>query len=60
MPILNDKEYRCDFCNQVFLLNKELNAEKEYEEYFLNESKKNREIVCDDCWQLVKPTLRDA
>jgi len=60
MPILNDKEFRCDLCKGVFDLvrDKTWNEEKANEEYeglFPDCSPFNREVVCDDCWELVKP-----
>ena len=60
MPILNDKEYQCDFCGDIFefVRDETWNNEKreeEYQEMFPNASKEDRDIVCDDCWKLVRP-----
>lgn len=60
MTKLNDKEYRCDFCGQVFEFIRdnewsEEKAQEEYKQYFPRKSVKNQEIVCDTCWQIVKP-----
>lgn len=60
MPILNDKEYQCDFCKGTFNLVRndewsEEKADEEYKKYFPNDSPKNREVICDDCWEKVKP-----
>jgi DNA-directed RNA polymerase subunit RPC12/RpoP len=60
MPILNDKEYKCDFCGGIFNLIRDETwsdekAEEEYKNTFPGESLNNRDVVCDDCWQKVKP-----
>jgi len=60
MPILNDKEYECDFCHEIFNLVRDVNwnedkIEEEYKKNFSGVSKENRDIVCDDCWEIVKP-----
>lgn len=61
MPILNDKEYKCDWCGEVFQLirNEEWNedkANKEYAEEFPGQSYNNRDVVCDDCWEIIRPS----
>jgi DNA-directed RNA polymerase subunit RPC12/RpoP len=57
---MEDNEYKCAWCGGVFLLVKDETwskekADKEYLEYFPNASMENRDIVCDDCWNEVKP-----
>ena len=58
MPILNDKEYKCDFCHNIFnFLRDEIwsqeGADKEYKKIFPESLMNNREIVCDDCWKII-------
>lgn len=66
MPYLNDKEYKCDACGGIFdIINddtwNENKREAEYEITFPGFSKKNRGVICDDCWKkyeldkIVKP-----
>ena len=60
MSKLNDKEYECDACHGIFQFIRDERwddnkAEKEYNQLFPNESMENRELVCDDCWEKVKP-----
>lgn len=60
MPKLNDKEYQCDCCHGIFQLVRnetwsEEKANEEYKKLFPNESIENREIVCNDCWEIVRP-----
>jgi len=60
MPIINDKQYKCDCCGYKFNLvrNEDWNserAEEEYKNYFPDSSIENRYIVCDDCFELMKP-----
>jgi DNA-directed RNA polymerase subunit RPC12/RpoP len=57
---IKDSEYQCAWCGGVFEFVRdetwnEEKANKEYKELFPSESMKNRDIVCDDCWQIVKP-----
>lgn len=60
MPSLNDKEYKCDLCGGVFDFIRdetwsEEKANQEYEALFSGCSYNNREVICDDCWKLVRP-----
>lgn len=60
MPVLDDKTYRCDFCNGVFNLVRNENwseekAKAEFHQYFPNAKWEMREVVCDDCWLIVRP-----
>jgi hypothetical protein len=65
--MLRNSTYVCAYCGGVFCFinddewNKD-KVEKEYELEFPQSSKKNRDIVCDDCWNIVKPTkgIKDA
>ena len=57
---MKDNEFRCAWCGCVFLLirNEDWSEEKANEEYrriFPGESMENRIVVCEDCWQIVKP-----
>ncbi len=57
---MNSNEYQCAWCGGIFELvrNEEWSAEKAEEEYailFPHSSKENRDVVCDDCWNEVKP-----
>lgn len=61
MPILNDKQYKCDFCGGIFDLVRDETwsnerVEQEYKEEFPGYSTENRDIVCDECWKLVRPS----
>jgi len=63
MPELQPDEYRCAMCNNVYKLirDEDWNQEKADEEYkrlFPGESMQNRDIICDDCFQLVRPDRR--
>jgi DNA-directed RNA polymerase subunit RPC12/RpoP len=58
---MEPNEYKCAWCGGIFELvrNEEWNNEKADEEYkklFPHSSMENRQVVCDDCWQEVKPT----
>lgn len=60
MSVLNDKEYQCDLCGGVFGLVidetwNENKANQEYKEVFPGCSPFKRQVVCDDCWKIVKP-----
>jgi hypothetical protein len=60
MTILNDKEYKCDWCGEIYNLvnNEEWSEDKakiEYREYVPLHQLCSREIVCDDCWKTVRP-----
>jgi len=60
MPIINDSEYECDFCHGIFNLVRDETwsnekADEEYKKTFPKSSMNNREIVCDDCWKIVRP-----
>lgn len=62
MPDILRNEYQCALCKEVFNFIRdetwsEEKANEEYKEIFPNESIENRDIVCDDCWQKVKPKL---
>jgi len=53
-------EYECAWCHGIFkfVRNDEWNDDKVDEEYkktFPNASMENRDIVCDDCWKIVRP-----
>lgn len=53
-------EYQCAWCKGIFKLVRdetwlEEKANKEYDELFPGSSYENRDVVCDDCWQEVKP-----
>jgi len=53
-------EYQCAWCGETFKLIRdetwnEDKANEEYKKTFPNESMENRDIVCDDCWKIVKP-----
>jgi DNA-directed RNA polymerase subunit RPC12/RpoP len=53
-------EYQCAFCKGIFKLIRdngwnEDKANEEYKKLFPNSSMKDRDVVCDDCWQIVKP-----
>jgi hypothetical protein len=57
---MNNNEYECAFCHGIFGRIRDENwneeeVEEEYKEMFPGKSIKNRDIVCDDCWQIVKP-----
>ena len=49
--------YICAVCKGEFeFVTEEEDMIEEYEQLFgKNASKENMDIVCDDCWQLVKP-----
>ncbi len=57
---MNDKTYICSLCGGEFNLirddtwNEEM-AKEEYNRLFPDSKWEDREIVCDECWQLVKP-----
>ena len=56
---LNNKEYQCDLCKEIFNFVNDENwseekANEEYKKVFPDSSLDNREIVCDDCWKLVR------
>ncbi len=51
-------QYRCASCRGIFNFVRnetwsEEKANEEYEKLFPGESKENRELVCDYCWQTV-------
>lgn len=54
-------EYQCAWCKGIFKFvrdetwNEQL-VEEEYRKEFPGASKENRDIVCDDCWEIVKPS----
>jgi hypothetical protein len=49
-------EYQCVICKGIFeKCWSDEEAMKEYNENFPNESKEKIKVVCDDCWQIVKP-----
>lgn len=57
---MEPNEYKCAWCGGIFQLvrNGDWNQEKAEEEYkklFPNASYENRQVVCDDCWQEVRP-----
>jgi DNA-directed RNA polymerase subunit RPC12/RpoP len=65
MPILNDKEYKCDLCGGVFGLIRDETwsddkANQEYNEMFPGESMNNRDVVCEDCWNKVRPDAQSS
>lgn len=65
MPILNEKEYKCDFCGKIFFFVRdetwsEDKANEEYISYFPGHAMKNRDIVCDDCWKIVGPNAKSS
>lgn len=58
----NEYEYECAMCHGIFNLVRDetwsdKKANEEYKEYFPNSSINNRDRVCDDCWQLIKPPI---
>lgn len=57
---MESNEYKCAMCNGIFELVRnegwgDEKAEEEYKRLFPNGPMENRDIVCDDCWQLVRP-----
>jgi hypothetical protein len=53
---IESNQFQCALCKGIFsLIRPTEEAEKEYENYFPGVSRKNRDVVCDDCWQIVKP-----
>lgn len=57
---MKDNEYQCALCKGIFQLVRDETwsqekADKEYKKTFPNSSMKNRDVVCDDCWKLVRP-----
>lgn len=59
--ILDPKtQYKCAVCKGVFNFVRddtwdEDKANEEYKKNFPNDSMENRDVVCDDCWKVVKP-----
>jgi len=57
---MEDDEYECAFCHGIFKLVRnetwsDEKAMKEYKEKFPYSNTEDIEIVCDDCWQIIKP-----
>lgn len=57
---MKDNEYKCAFCGGIFnyIRNETWSEEKANEEYkqkFPGESFENRDVICDDCWQIIRP-----
>lgn len=59
-PEIKKNQYQCALCGGIFGLirddtwSKE-KAEEEYKRYFSTSSMENTDIVCDECWKLVRP-----
>jgi len=59
-PHYNLNQYKCAVCGEIFnYVNDETwsteKANEEYKKTFPNSSMENRDIVCNDCWKLVRP-----
>lgn len=57
---MKEDEYQCAWCGDIFKLVRDETwsvekAEEEYKKTFPNASLKNRDVVCDDCWKIVRP-----
>lgn len=60
MPNLPNNQYECDMCHGIFdkVNNDEWNdfkAQEEIKQLFGNIPRTEQSIVCDDCWQIIKP-----
>lgn len=62
---MESNEYKCAVCHQIFTRienenwNEEL-AKEEFETNFPHSKwdKSTMDVICDDCWELVKPNVR--
>ena len=58
--MLADNEYKCSYCGGIFEFVRDETwsmekAKKEFEEMFPNSRWETGKIVCDDCWNKIKP-----
>lgn len=58
---MNNTEYKCSLCNGIFNLVRdgtwsEAEAKEEYEQLFPTSKWEDRRVVCDDCWNKIKPS----
>lgn len=57
---MDKNQYKCAVCGEIFNFVRdetwsEEKANEEYKQKFPGASFENRDIICDDCWQFVKP-----
>jgi DNA-directed RNA polymerase subunit RPC12/RpoP len=57
---MENDEYECAWCHGIFKLIRdetwsEEKANEEYIENFPYSSMEDREVVCEECWQVVRP-----
>lgn len=64
MAKINDNEYECAVCGGVFTIVRDETwsdekAKSEFDNLFPDSKfdKEKMDVVCDDCWQLVKPIV---
>lgn len=57
---MNKNQFKCTFCGGIFnyIRNETWSQEKadeEYKQQFPGESMENRDVICEECWQIVRP-----
>ncbi len=58
---LTANEYRCAMCKNVYAKGwSEEEARAEAQQYWPNLQPDDREVVCDDCWQKIRPDEHPA